>query len=165
MATVPGTRSSVSMRFTCQAPGRQPWSFTWSQTALWRPWSVVTAEGLEGLQVDLVGPVGVQELGGRMAEPQALLDQALGDAEARSDRGYRHARFGESVERDHLVGGVHGDADHVLCEGELSAIALPGNQARHGVVLIQHPLAGEGSHGGETAPASDDRVAADAVLA
>ena len=100
-----------------------------------------------------------------MAEPQALFDQALGDAEARGDGGHGKRRPGRVCgERDHLVRGVHGDADDVLGERQLTAIAITGNQTWLGVVLIQNALAGEGFHGCETAAAGDGRVAADGSL-
>ena len=56
-------------------------------------------EGLQHLQADLVGPVGVQQLGRRVAEAQALLDDALGRAETRRDGGDRLAGPGPASEK------------------------------------------------------------------
>ena len=56
-------------------------------------------EGLEGFQVDRVFPVGVEQLGRGVAEAQALLDGALGDAEAGGDVG-----DGRSGERQRAEG-------------------------------------------------------------
>ena len=53
-----------------------------------RPLAVVIGgdrERLQRLEVDLVGAVGVEQLGRGVAEPEPLLHQALGDAEARGD--------------------------------------------------------------------------------
>ena len=62
-------------------------------------------ERLQRFEVDVVRAVGVQYLGRGVAEPEPLLDQALGDAEARGDGGDGDAGPGELAERDHLVGG------------------------------------------------------------
>ena len=43
----------------------------------------------------------------RNTEAEPLLDQALGDTEARGDGRDRDAGLGEIGERDHLVGGMH----------------------------------------------------------
>ena len=64
-------------------------------------------KGLQGLQIDLVGAVGVEQLGRGVPEPQPLLDDAPGDAEARGDGGDGDAGLGEVGEHDDLVGGVH----------------------------------------------------------
>ena len=43
-------------------------------------------ERLQRLEVDGFGAVGVEQLGGGVVEPEALLDQAFGDVEARGGR-------------------------------------------------------------------------------
>ena len=70
-------------------------------------------EGLQHFEVDLVGAVGVEQVRCDVAEAQALLDQALGGAETRRDGGDGEAGVGELREGDHLVGGMHGDADDI----------------------------------------------------
>ena len=123
-------------------------------------------KGLEGLEVDLLSPVGVEQFRGRLAEPQPLFDQALGDAEARGDGGHGEPGLGEPVERDHLVRGVHGDTDDVLGEREFAgALGGAGHAAGHGVVLIKDPLASEGLQGGEPPAAGDHRIVPDAIFA
>ena len=121
-------------------------------------------ERLQRLQVDLVGAVGVEQLGGGVAEAQPLLDQALGDAEARGDGGDRGAGPGEIEERDHLVGGVHRDADDVLRERELARIAVRGDLARHRMVGVERAVLGERLQGREAASAGDDGEAVGPVF-
>ena len=76
-------------------------------------------EGLQGLEVDVVRAVGVDQLGRGVAEAQALLDGAFGDTEAGGDLGDTRAALREDGEGLYLVRGVHGDADDVLGEGDL----------------------------------------------
>ena len=71
-------------------------------------------EGLQHLEVDLVGAVGIEQLGRGIAEAEALFDEALREAEARRDGGDGEAGIGQRRERHHLVGRVHGDADDIL---------------------------------------------------
>ena len=122
-------------------------------------------EGLQHFEVDLVGPVGVQQLGRGVAEAQALLDDALGRAEPRGDGGNRLAGLDQLREGRHLVGGVHGDADDVLGERELGRLDVPGlDQAEHRMVGIEDAVLDQRLHGLEAAPAGDDGEALGAVL-
>ena len=121
-------------------------------------------ECLQRLEVDLVGAVGVEQLGRGVAEPQALLDQAFGDAEARGDGGDGGARLRELAERDHLVGRVHGDAHDVLRERELAGIAVRGDLARHRMVGIEGAVPGERLQRREAPSAGHDGIALGAVL-
>ena len=93
-----------------------------------------------------------------------VLHQALGDAEARGDCGHRGAGPGDLGERDHLVGGVHRDADDVFRERELAGIAVRGDLARHRVEGIEGAVLGERLQGREAASAGDDGIALGAVL-
>ena len=86
-------------------------------------------EGLQAFEVDLVLAVGGEQLRRDVAEPQALLDGAFGDAEAGRDGGGRGAGAGEGGEGLHLVGRVHGRADDVLREGDLGRRGVGGDQA------------------------------------
>ena len=113
-------------------------------------------EGLEGLEVDLPSAVGVQQLGRGVAEPQPLLDQPLGRAEARGDRGNRLAGRDQLRECGDLVGRVHGDADEVLGEREFGGLGVPGpDLAGHGMVGVQHLVLDQRLHGLEAASAGD----------
>ena len=120
-------------------------------------------ERLERVEVDGLGAVGVEQLGRRVAEAKPLLDQALGDAEARGDGSHRGAGPGELAKRDHLVGRVHGEVAHVLRERELHGVAVRGDLARHGVIGVQGAVLGERLKRGEAATARDDGEALDAV--
>ena len=114
-------------------------------------------EGLEGLEVDGVLPVGVQQLRRGVAEAEALLDGALGDAEAGGDVGDGGAGERERAEGLDLVGRVHGDPDRVLGERELGvAHAVLDDAAGHGEVGSDGALAGEVVQRGEPAGAGDD---------
>ena len=96
-------------------------------------------EGLQHFKVDLVGAVGVQQLGRGVAEAQTLLDDALGRAEAGGDGGDRLAGRDQLGEGDHLVGGVHGDADDVLGERNLAGLCVAGpDLAGHRMAGIEH---------------------------
>ena len=117
----------------------------------------------QGLEVELLGAVGVQQLGRRVAEAKPLLDRALGDAEARGDGRDGDAGIGEPGEGDHLVGGVHRDAYHVLRERELAGVAVRGDLAGHRVVGVQRAVLGQRLERREAAPAGDDGAALDAV--
>ena len=117
-------------------------------------------EGLEGVEVDFVGAVGVEKFGRGIAEAEALLDGTLGHPEAGGDVGHGGAGTGERAEGLHLVGRVHGDADHVLGKRELVVgRAVADHAAGHGVVVGQHALAGEVDERGEPPAAGDDGVA------
>ena len=83
--------------------------------------------------------------------------------EARGDGGDRDAGPGELAERDHLVGGVHRDADDVLRERQLARIAVRGDLARHRMVGIERAVLGERLQCREAAPAGDDGEALGAV--
>ena len=64
----------------------------------------------------------------------------------------------------HLVGRVHGDADHVLGEGEfVVGRAVADDAAGHGEVVGENALAGEVDERREQPPAGDDGVAFAAV--
>ena len=113
-------------------------------------------EGLQDLQVDLVGPVGVEQVRRHVAEAEALFDQPLGGAEARRDHGDGEAGIGELGERDHLVGRRHGDSDHVLRQRQLARhVRVGGDQAGHRVVGIDRAVLGQRLHGREAAAAGD----------
>ena len=123
-------------------------------------------EGVEGLDVDRIGAVGVEDLGGGVAEAQALLDDALGDAEAGGNVGDGGTFTGQRAEGLNLVGGVHGHADHVLRERELAVGgAVDDDSAGDGMVGFEHALAGEVAERVEPAAAGDDGVVLAAVLA
>ena len=121
-------------------------------------------ERLQRLEVDLVRAVSVQQLGRRVAEPQPLLDGALGDAEAGRDGGDGGARRGELREGGHLVGRVHGDADDVLGERQLARVAVRGDPAGDGVVGRERAVLGKRVQRREAAAAGDDGEAPCAVL-
>ena len=81
---------------------------------------------------------------GGVAETKALLDDALGDPEAGGDVGDGGAGRGERAEGLHLVGRVHGDADHVLGKRQLAVgDAVLDDAAGHGMVGGDGALAGE----------------------
>ena len=113
-------------------------------------------EGLQHFQVDLVGPVGVEQVRRHVAEAEALFDQPLGGAEARRDHGDGEAGVGELREGDHLVGRMHGDADDVLRQRQLARhVRIGGDQAGHRVVGIDRAVLGQRLHGREAAAAGD----------
>ena len=113
-------------------------------------------EGLQHFEVDLVGPVGVQQLGRGVAEAQPLLDDALRRAEPRRDGGDRLAGIGEPGERDHLVRRVHRHADDVLGERDFSGLGIPGpDLAGHRMVGVEHLVLGQRLHGPKAASAGD----------
>ena len=120
-------------------------------------------ERFQRLEVDLLGPVGVEQLGGRVSEAEPLLNQTLGDAEARGDGGDGDAGLGELRERDHLVGRVHRDADDVLGERELACIAVCRDLAGHRMVGVERAVVCERLQRREAASAGDDGEAFDAV--
>ena len=123
-------------------------------------------EGLEGIEVDRIGAVGVEDLGRGVAEAQALLDDALGDAEAGGNVGDGGTVTGQRAEGLNLVGGVHGHADHVLRERELAVGgAVDDDSAGDGMVGFEHALAGEVAERVEPAGAGDVGVVLAAVLA
>ena len=132
-----------------------------------RPLAVVVGgdrECLERLEVDVLGAVGVQQLGRRVAEPEPLLDDALADAETRGDGGDGDACVGERRERDHLVGRVHGDADDVLRERELARVGVRGDLAGHRMIGIERAVLGERLQRREAAAAGDDGEALGTVI-
>ena len=113
-------------------------------------------EGLQHFEVDLVGAVGVEQVRRHVAEAQALFDQALGRAETRRDGTHGEAGVGQLRERDHLVGGMHGDADDVLRQRQLARhIRIGGDQAGHRVVGVDRAVLGQCLHGREAASAGD----------
>ena len=123
-------------------------------------------EGFQGLQVDGVLAVGVEQLGRGVAEAKALLDDALGDAEAGGDVGDGGAGERERAEGLDLVGRVHGDPDRVLGERELGvAHAVLDDAAGHREVGSDGALAGEVVERGEAAGAGDDGEVFAVVLA
>ena len=121
-------------------------------------------ESLECFQVDLLVPVGIEEFRGGIAETQPLLDQALGHPEARGDGGHGRAGLGELGERGHLVGGVHGHAHDVFCQGQLPGVAVGGDAAGHRQAGLDGAGLGQRLERRETPPAGHDgealRVAA-----
>ena len=123
-------------------------------------------EGLQDLQIDLVGPVGVQELGRCVSDSEPLLDDPFGRPEPGGDGGDRLPGRGKLAERLHLVGRMHGYADDVLGERDLFGIGVPGaNQARHGVIGRDLAFGGKGLQGSEATSAGDHGMALDAVVA
>ena len=123
-------------------------------------------EGLQDLEIDLVGPVGVQQLRRDVAEAEPLLDDPFGRPEPGGDGGDRLPGRGQLAEGFHLVGRMHGDADDVLGERDLFGIAVPGtNQAGHGMVRIDLPFSGQGLQGCEAASACDNGVTLGPVVA
>ena len=58
---------------------------------------------------------------------------------------------------------MHGDAYHVLGEGELAGVAVRGDLAGHRVIGVQRAVLGERAQSREAAPAGDDGEALDAV--
>ena len=121
-------------------------------------------ERLQRLEVDLLGAVGIQQLGRGVAEAKALLDDALGDAETRGDGRHRDAGLGEGRERDHLVGGVHRDAHDVLGKRQLAGITVRGDLAGHRMIGIERAVPGERLQRREAAAAGDDGEALGAVV-
>ena len=122
-------------------------------------------EGLEGGQVDGILPVGVQQLGRSVAEAEALLDDALGDAETGGDVGDGGAGERQRAEGLDLVGRVHRYPDHVLGERNLAVGgAVRDDAAGDGVVDLDDALAGELVERGEAPGAGDDGEALAAVL-
>ena len=98
-------------------------------------------EGLEGLEVDRIGAVGVEDLGRGVAEAKPLLDDALRDPEAGGDIGDGGAVIGERAEGLHLVGRVHRHAHHVLRERELAVGGtVVDDPAGDGMVGFEHAL-------------------------
>ena len=113
-------------------------------------------ERLQRFEVDVVRAVCVEQLGRGVAEAKPLLDQVLDNAEARGDGGHRDAGLGELRERDHLVGGVHRDADDVLGERQLARVAVRGALAGHQMVGVERAVLGERLQCREAAPAGYD---------
>ena len=131
-----------------------------------RPLAVVVGrdrECLERLEVDLLGAVGVEQLGRGVAEAQALLDDALGDAETRGDGGHRDAGVGQCRERDHLVGRMHRDADDILGKRQLTGVAVRRDLAGHRMVGVERAVVCERLQRREAAAAGDHGEAFDAV--
>ena len=120
-------------------------------------------ECLERLEVDLLGAVGVEQFGGRVAEAQALFDDALGDAETRGDGGHRDAGVGQCRERDHLVGRMHRDADDILGKRQLTGVAVRRDLAGHRMVGVERAVVCERLQRREAAAAGDHGEAFDAV--
>ena len=101
-----------------------------------------------------------------MAEAQPLLDGALGGPEAGGDVGDGDAGQRERPEGLDLVRRVHGDADHVLGERQLTVDGAVGDDAAgDGMVGLDDALACELVHCGEAPGAGDDGEALAAVLA
>ena len=100
-------------------------------------------ERLERLKADFPGAVGVEDLGGGVAEAQALLDEVLGNTEARGDGGDGGAGLGEFGEGGHLVGGVHGDAHDVLRERQFAGVVVRSDPAKHGVIGVERAFLGQ----------------------
>ena len=122
-------------------------------------------EGLQRFEVDLVCPIGVQQLGRGVAEAQPLLDDALGRPETRRDCRNRLAGRGQFRESRNLVRRMHGDAHDVLGQRELGGPGIPGpDLAGHGIVGVQHAVLDERLHGLEAAPAGGHRETLGAVF-
>jgi len=118
-------------------------------------------EGLECLQVDLAGPVGIEKFGRGVAEPKALLDQALGRAEPCRDGRHGDAGLGQLRECDHLVGRMHGDAYDVLGERQLGGCGVAvDNEAGHGMGDVERAFRGKGLQRRQAPAARDYGVVA-----
>ena len=92
-----------------------------------------------------------------MAEAQALLDDALGDAETCGDVGDGGAGERQGAEGLDLVCGVHCDVEHVLRKRDLAVgNAVLDDAAGHGEVGGDAALAGEVVERREPAGAGDD---------
>ena len=116
-------------------------------------------EGGQDLQVDPALAVGFQQHRRGVAEAQALLDQTLGDAEARRHIGHGGAARGKAGERLDLVGRVHGGAYHVLGQRQLALRrVVVDHAAGHRIIDRQHALAGKVDEGGQAAAAGDHGV-------
>ena len=108
-----------------------------------------------------MGAVGVEQVRRDVAEAQALFDQALGRAETRGDGTHGEAGICQLREGDHLVGGMHGDADDVLRQRQLAGHRrIDGDQAGHRVIGVDRAVLGERLHGGEATTAGDHGVGA-----
>ena len=107
---------------------------------------------------------GVEQFRGGVAEAEPLLDQPLGEAETRGDGRDGLARLGELGEGDDLVGGVHGDADDILGEGDLGGldIAVP-DQAGHGMVGIEYAVHDQRLHDLKAPSAGNHGITLDAI--
>ena len=166
MAEVAGTRSSVSRRLICQAPGAV------ALLAHRRPDRALArlirgdGEGHQCVQIDLACAVGLQQHRCRVAEPQAFLYGALRDPEAGSDGGRRAARIRQAAKRLDLIGRVHGGADTVFGQRNFFGHHDTADHAAwYGVVLFQHALGGQRLHRGQPPPAGDHGVTPGAVQA
>ena len=73
-------------------------------------------ESPQHLQVDRVGPVGVQPFRSGIAEAEPRFEQPFRQAEKRGGGGHRLAGIDWLREGDDLVGRVHGNADDILGE-------------------------------------------------
>ena len=114
-------------------------------------------EGLQGLEIDRVLPVGVQQLGRGVTEAQPLLDDALRDTEAGGDVGDGGAGQRQGAEGLDLVRRVHGDADHVLGQRDLAVGGAIGDDAAgDGMVGLDGTILRELVEGGEAPGAGDD---------
>ena len=71
-------------------------------------------EGRDRFEGDGAAAVGIEQLGRELAEAQALLDMALGGAEAARDVFDRGAAVDQRRHSDELVGRMHRRADRVL---------------------------------------------------
>ena len=123
-------------------------------------------EGLQHLQVDGVGPVGIQQLRRGVAETQTLLDDALGRAETRRDGGNRLAGPGELREK-----ATTWSAGCMAMRTTFSASESSAGSAwpdltwqGTGMVGIEHLVLDQRLHGLEAAPAGDHGVALGAIL-
>ena len=116
-------------------------------------------EGFEAFEVDPVVAVGSQKLGRDVAEAEALLDGAFGNAEAGRDGGDGGAGIGERGEGLDLVGWVHGRSDDVLRKRDLRRRGA-GRQdaAGHGHVGGNLAFLGEVDERLVAAAAGDDGV-------
>ena len=72
-------------------------------------------EGGDGFKADVAGAERIEQLRRQLAEAQALPDMALRGAETQSDDLNRVAVVDQGRHRDEFVGGMHCDADRVLC--------------------------------------------------
>ena len=120
-------------------------------------------EGHHHFEADVAFPIGVEQLGGELAQAQALPDVPLRHAEAGGDGLDGLAGINQGRHGDEFVRRVHGGADRVLHQRRLEGLALGLDQARHLEVVGDDALGGKLLQGLEPPPAGGDGV--DALLA
>jgi hypothetical protein len=79
-------------------------------------------EGRDRFEADATGPIGIEQLGRQLAEAQALLDMALGGAEAARDVLDDGTGVDQRAHRHEFVGRMHRGADRVLGKRRLDRV-------------------------------------------